>query len=134
MPIKTRLLSPGIYTLGGNQPILSVKEEARKELKAGNKRLQGRQDNTHRQTRKDTKKAYKKRLQGRQIRQDSQAGNTRLQGGRDKTPRQAKQDSKAGKTRLHVCSTLVKIRKILLTRYISFGLPRMEKVADSYHK
>ncbi len=33
-----------------------------------------------------------------------------------------------------VCNTLVKIRKILLTRYISFGLPRMEKVADSYNK
>ncbi len=33
-----------------------------------------------------------------------------------------------------VCNTLVKIRKILLTRYISFGLPRKEKVADSYNK
>ena len=36
--------------------------------------------------------------------------------------------------RVSVCNTLVKIRKILLTRYISFGLPRKEKVAYSFNK
>ena len=38
------------------------------------------------------------------------------------------------RVKVSVCNTLVKIRKILYTRYISFGLPRRHKVAKSDFK